>query len=175
MLRRQAEVLPPLGERFFQAARQAVLVAPRHQRKARGRTDGRVGIRLREAHALCSQAIQVRGGVLGLAVDAEVGPAEVISDDEKDVGSGGCGLTHDCPQTRDVWHCGGQERLSLRGGPGVWSQDILRGPYTKGMLFAARLTRYPGDAPGFATESRLFPPGRGSGGFAPRPRATAPR
>ena len=107
MLRRQAEVLPPLGERFFQTARQAVLVAPRHQRKARGRTDGRVGIRLREAHALGSQAIQVRGGVLGLAVDAEVGPAEVISDNEKDVGSDGCGLTHDRLQTSDVWHCVG--------------------------------------------------------------------
>src|SRR4029453_8909807 len=39
---------------------------------------------------------------------------------------------------------------------------------------AVRSLRYPRDAPGFATESRLFPPGRGSGGFAPRPRAKVP-
>src|SRR5262245_41174935 len=39
---------------------------------------------------------------------------------------------------------------------------------------AVRRLRYPRDAPGFATESRLFPPGRGSAGFAPRPRAKAP-
>jgi hypothetical protein len=82
VLRRQAEALRPLGEWFFQAARQTVLVAPCHQRKTRGRTDSRVGIRLREAHALYRKAIQVRCGVLSLTVDAEVGPAEVISDDE---------------------------------------------------------------------------------------------
>jgi len=77
-------------------------VAPCDQRKVRGRTDGRVGIRLGEAHALGGKAIQVRGLVLGLAVDAEVSPAEVISENEENVGSGIVGLTHCSLQTSGV-------------------------------------------------------------------------
>ncbi len=43
VLRRQAEVMPCAEQRFFQAARQAVLVAPRDQCNTCGRAHGRLG------------------------------------------------------------------------------------------------------------------------------------
>mmetsp|Transcript_67487 Transcript_67487/g.186944 ORF Transcript_67487/g.186944 Transcript_67487/m.186944 type:complete len:527 (-) Transcript_67487:101-1681(-) len=82
----QAELVAGAGNRLLQPAAQPVLVAAGDQAKARGRAHGRVGIALREADALGGQLVEVGRGVVALAVDAEVGPAQVVGQDKEDVG-----------------------------------------------------------------------------------------
>ena len=74
---------------------QAVLPAPGGQGEARRRADGRVGIALHEADAARGQAIEHRRHRAEVgwssAVAAEVGIAEIVGDDEDDVGPAGAG------------------------------------------------------------------------------------
>ncbi len=82
---RQAQRVGGAGDRLLQAAAQAVLVAPGDQREAGRRADRRVGVGLGEADALPGQLVQLRRGEVGLAVDAQVGMAQVVGQDEDDV------------------------------------------------------------------------------------------
>ena len=58
-----------------------------HEAAARRRADGAAGVGLGEAHALGGQAVQVRREDVLLAVAAEVAVAEVVGQDEDDVGA----------------------------------------------------------------------------------------
>ena len=57
-----------------------------HEHAARRGADGRAGIGIGESHAVGGQAIEIRRFDLLLAVAAEVAVAEVIGQDEDDIG-----------------------------------------------------------------------------------------
>ncbi len=63
------------------------VVHPRHEAAARGGTDGRARVGLGEPQALGGQPIEVRRLDLLLPVGAEITVAEVVGQDEDDVGS----------------------------------------------------------------------------------------
>ena len=152
--RGQTEVLPGARQRFFQATRQAVLVAPGDQGKAGGRTHGRVGIRLGKAHALGGKAIQVRSVVRRLTVDTEVGPAEVIREEKEHVGWGSVGWTHGCLPSRGVkCECPdsaqttgsirseGRVRLPNREEERQWPSSCAHAPSSSRASFLRKLNR----------------------------------
>jgi hypothetical protein len=82
------------GDGFLGRTAQAVLPAARGQRKARGRAHRRVGVAAREAQALGGHGVQARRDVGGVVVRiartgaAQVGIAEVIGQDEDQIGAG---------------------------------------------------------------------------------------
>ena len=75
-------------QRLFKPGLEPILIAPGDQRNAGGRADGRVGIGLIEAHALGGEAVQMRGLEIGGAIDAQVGPAQIVGQDENDIRCG---------------------------------------------------------------------------------------
>ncbi len=91
---RQAQAVVAAGggaDGFLGRAAQAVLVARRHEREARGRAHGRVGVALGELQSAGGQAVQhgrngAEGGIAA-AVAPQVGIAQVIGHDEEDVRS----------------------------------------------------------------------------------------
>jgi len=125
MVGRQAQHLVAVdaGDRLLGRAAQAVLPAARGQGKACGRAHGRVGIAAREAHALRGHGVQARRDIGGAAVRiararaAEVGIAEVIGQDEDQIGALGC---HGSQETVDALGKGvSPKRRCLRAtGPG---------------------------------------------------------
>ena len=64
---------------------------PREQRDAARRTHRRRRVALREAHAFEGHAVQIRSSNGGMAVTAEVAPAEVVGEDHDDVRKSGGG------------------------------------------------------------------------------------
>ena len=92
MLWRQAQhgtVARTAADGLVGRAAQAILVAPGHQREARGRAHGRVRIALREPQALGREPVdhgrdgaEVRGPA---AIAAQIGIAQIVGDDEHDV------------------------------------------------------------------------------------------
>ena len=66
-------------------------VLPGQEDAARGRADGVPRVVLREAHALGGEAVERGRADLLLSVAAELGVAEVVGEDEDDVGPRGCG------------------------------------------------------------------------------------
>ena len=62
-------------------------VAAREQGRARRDPDGGVGIEVGEAHPALGQAVQVRGDQVGGAVAAKVPAAQVVGQDEEDMGA----------------------------------------------------------------------------------------
>ena len=93
---RQAQHLVAMhaGDGLLGRTAQAVLPAARGQRKARGRAHRRVGVAAREAQALGGHGVQARRDVGGVVVRiartgaAQVGIAEVIGQDEDQIGAG---------------------------------------------------------------------------------------
>ena len=71
-------------------AAQAVPVAGGHQRESRGRTHWRVVVALGEAQAVGGKLVDNRRyaaeGSVAATVAAEIGEAEIVGDDEDDVG-----------------------------------------------------------------------------------------
>ncbi len=84
MARRQAQV--PQAQRLLQPDLQPVLVTAGHQADPGGRADRGVGIGLHEAQTLGCEAVDVRRLVVRPAVAADVGVAEVVGQQEDDVG-----------------------------------------------------------------------------------------
>ena len=72
-----------------------------HEAAARRRADGAAGVGLGEAHALGRQAVEVGRLDALLAVAAEVAVAEVVGQDEDDVGlgAGACTGAAAAPET----------------------------------------------------------------------------
>ena len=66
-------------------------VEPLHEAGPRRRADRVAGVGVGEAHALAGEAVDVRSEDLFLAVAAKVAPAEIIGEDEDDVGLGALG------------------------------------------------------------------------------------
>ncbi len=64
-------------------------IAARVQADAGGRTPGRTGVGVGEAHALGREAIEIRRRDLGGSEAAEIGPSEVVGQNEDHVGRGG--------------------------------------------------------------------------------------
>jgi len=58
-----------------------------HQRRARGGADAGGRVSLREAQAFAGQAVELRCLVQVGTVTSEVGPAQIVGEDEEDVGS----------------------------------------------------------------------------------------
>ena len=85
---RQAQLAAVARQRLLQPRLQAVLITARDKRNACGRAHGRVGICLVEAHALGGEAVQVRSLEIGGAIDAEIGPAQIVGQYENNVRSG---------------------------------------------------------------------------------------
>ena len=83
MLGRQTDV--PAGQRLFQPERQTILVTAGDERRARCRTDRRVGVRLQKAHAVRSDAVDVRRTEIGTSVARHVGITEIVCQNEDDV------------------------------------------------------------------------------------------
>src|SRR5450631_2732842 len=86
-------------KRLFEPNRQASLIAPSDQRRARRRAVRRVGVRLCEFQAFGSQPIDVRRRIVPLTIAAHIRIAEVIGQDEDDVrlcrlSPGGATKTH---------------------------------------------------------------------------------
>ena len=72
----------------------ALLPATRHEAGARGGAHGSVGVEIGELHALGGETIDVGGLDVGRAHAAEVAVAEIVGEDENDVGfrrRGTCG------------------------------------------------------------------------------------
>ena len=77
-------------DRLLGGAAQPVLIAAGHQGEARRRAHRRVRVALREADALARHRVEHRRDRNAAAVAAEVGEAEVVGDDEDEVGSAAC-------------------------------------------------------------------------------------
>ena len=89
VVRRQAQhriAAVAARDRLVVAAAQPVLEAPGHQREARGRADRRVGVPVGEAQAVGGQTVELGGARRPAAVTAEVRIAEVVGEDEDEVG-----------------------------------------------------------------------------------------
>ena len=86
------------GERHLPLGLELAVVSDRRvpgvlagqEHAARGRADGVPRVVLREAHSLGGEPVDRGRADLLLAVAAELGPAEVVGEDEDDVGPGGC-------------------------------------------------------------------------------------
>jgi len=74
------------GHRFLGRAPQLVLVAPGDHREPGRRADRRVGVSAIEAQALFRHPVEARRNRCAPAVTAEVGIAEVVGNDEDEVG-----------------------------------------------------------------------------------------
>jgi hypothetical protein len=86
MARRQPDVFRRRGvDRLFEAHGKTHLIAPGDQAGACRRAVGGIGIALREPQSLERQPVDVRRGVVALAVAAHVGIAEIVRQDEDDV------------------------------------------------------------------------------------------
>ena len=73
---------------FFVAANVRVSrVLPGHEGGAGGSGDGTAGVGLGEAHALCGETVEMRGGDVLLPVAGKVTVAHVVAHDVKDVGA----------------------------------------------------------------------------------------
>ena len=83
-----------------------------HQATARRGADGAAGVALREAHALRGQAVEVRRLDLLLAVAAEVAIAQVVGQDENDVGRSGR-IGRDGPMRKEQGEGGRGERKEM--------------------------------------------------------------
>jgi hypothetical protein len=89
VVRRQAQhrvAAVTARDRLVVAAAQPVLEAPGHQREARGRAHRRVGVPVGEAQAVGGQAVELGGARRPAAVTAEVSVAEVVGEDEDEIG-----------------------------------------------------------------------------------------
>ncbi|OPZ04305.1 MAG: hypothetical protein BWZ10_03187 [candidate division BRC1 bacterium ADurb.BinA364] len=93
LIQRQAEIFG--GEAFgagIVLEAKAMLIAPRHQAGARRRADRMGGVAVGEAHAIGGQRVDVwRGDVLA-TLAAQVGVAQIVGENDDDVGLGrpGC-------------------------------------------------------------------------------------
>ena len=85
MFRRQAD-FGITRQRLFQPYSQAVLVAAGDQSCARGGTNRRVGIGFEEAHARRGDAVDIRRMEIRPSVTGDVGVAQIVGQDEDDVG-----------------------------------------------------------------------------------------
>ncbi len=74
---------------FREAALRTPGKAPGVEAEAGGRAGRRTGVGVREPHTLAREAVQVRGLDVRRAVDGQIGPAEVVAEDEEDVGAPG--------------------------------------------------------------------------------------
>lgn len=68
----------------------AVRGAPGEDAGARGRADGAARVAIGEADSFLSEGVEVRGLDDGVAVAAEIGETEVVSEVDDDVGLVGC-------------------------------------------------------------------------------------
>ena len=66
----------------------ALLIAPEREPGARGCTDARRDVGVVEADALGRKMIQVRRGDVLASVEADILPAEIVGDEDDDVGRG---------------------------------------------------------------------------------------
>ena len=64
--------------------------APRHEAGARGRTHG-ARAKIREIHAGRGEAVEIGGGDDLAAIEPDIGEAEIVGDDDQDVGFGRLG------------------------------------------------------------------------------------
>src|SRR4051794_39069257 len=94
MIGRQSDSYgPSLADGLFEAPGQPVLVAPRDETDASCRAHGGIGICLGEFQSLDRQTIDVRRGVVALAVTADIRVAKVIGHNEDNVRLGSLRLT----------------------------------------------------------------------------------
>jgi hypothetical protein len=68
---------------------EAGLIEARLQIGSRGRADG-AGVELREPHSLAGEPVDPRRLVKPIAVADEIGPAEVVGENDDDIGRHGC-------------------------------------------------------------------------------------
>src|SRR5262249_38347241 len=76
----------PRREGLFQADRQPVLVPPGDQRHTWGGADCGIGIGLQETQAFGRKAVDIGGAEITPPVAGHVGIAEIVGEDEQDVG-----------------------------------------------------------------------------------------
>jgi len=76
----------PRREGLFQADRQPVLVPPGDQRHAGGGADRGIGVGLQETQAVGRKAVDIGGAEITPPVAGHVGIAEIVGEDEQDVG-----------------------------------------------------------------------------------------
>lgn len=67
---------------------EALLVATGHQAGAGGAADRAGDVTVREPDAIAGDGVDMRGREFAFALDADAGVAEVVGDDEDDVGFG---------------------------------------------------------------------------------------
>ena len=83
------------GERLFKTEAQAVLVAAGDQRGAGCGADGGVCVCLEETDSLGREVVDAGSVEVGAAVAGDVGVAEIVGEDEDDVGRF-CGRVREC-------------------------------------------------------------------------------
>ena len=104
---RDADVVVAIGQGLTEADFEAVRIAAGMEGAARGSAHGSRGIVVGELHSFLGQVVDERRLVFGAAIGAEVAVAEVVREDEQDVGA--CGA-----RGQDV--AGGPERGGGDGG-----------------------------------------------------------
>jgi hypothetical protein len=87
-------------DRLEQASGMARGIAPGHQRQPRRRTRRGAGITVHELHALFGHAVEMRRREIRPSVTGQIGPAEIVGEDEDDIG-GRC-TGHASVAARDV-------------------------------------------------------------------------
>ena len=79
------------SQRLLRRTTKTVLIATRQQRKSRGRTHGRIDQRMGETQALVRHAVDVRRHIMRrtrTAVAAKVSRAQIVGEDEDEIGTG---------------------------------------------------------------------------------------
>ncbi len=89
MVRRQTDLARHTrAQGLFKPHRQPVLVAPGNQRHPGGGADRGIGVGLREAHSLGGDAIDIGRCEVAAAIAGNIGIAEIVGENEKNVRSG---------------------------------------------------------------------------------------
>jgi hypothetical protein len=120
---RQAEIFHGrLGGAGIELVPEALLVAARHEARARRRAIRPAHVAAREAHAVLRDGINVRcGNLLREALAAEFAPAEIVGEDDEDV------RLRVCVAAKQRCECGGGECADAGGihGCGYWEKCVL--------------------------------------------------
>jgi hypothetical protein len=82
-----ADLRVGLCDRLGETSRQTTRIAAGVEGEARGRAHGRAAVRVREAQAVLGQLVEIRGRRLDRAEAGEIGPAEIVGEDEEDIGT----------------------------------------------------------------------------------------
>ena len=110
-----------IRQRLLEADSQPVLITSGDERHPGGGTHGRVGVGLKQPHAVSGQAVDVRSLEIGPPVTGYVGVPEIIGENEEDIRrSGRRGFAPGVPSQCQRGEAGGRaaQEVAPRDRPG---------------------------------------------------------